>query len=507
MPKLRRSPSAAALGAWMCAAMSSWYAVAGDQPQWGERFSRNMVAEERGLPATFDPDKQENLRWKVAIGNETYGTPIVAAGRVFIGTNNARPRDERRRGERGVLMCLAEKDGSFLWQLNVPKLGGDPLRDWPSAGLCSPPTVEGDRVYIVANRGEVMCLDIDGQADGNDGPFTGEAALFAAKDEAAPPLSPRDADVLWMFDLRNDGGIHQHDSAHASILIHGRFLYVNTSTGVDSTHRKIATPEAPALVVFEKETGRLVAREREGITARTFHCNWSSPLLGEVGGQERVFYAGGDGIVYGFAPLAAVPPAGQVDVLATVWRFDCDPKAPKEDIHQYISNRKESPSNVKGMPVFYKGRLYVASGGDIWWGKREARLACVDAAGAGDVTATATRWTYPLKEHVCATPSIANGLVFIGDLGKLLHCVDAETGAPCWTHETRGEIWASTMCADGKVYVGSRRGDFYVFAAEREKKLLCSVMLDGAVCGSPTAANGTVYIATFSSLYAIGLPR
>jgi outer membrane protein assembly factor BamB len=351
-----------------------------------------------------------------------------------------------------------------------------------------------------------MCLDIDGQADGNDGPFVDEAALMADKDEAALAVTSRDADIVWLFDLRKDAGVHQHDSAHSSILIHDRFLYLNTSNGVDSTHRKIAAPDAPAFVVFDKETGRLVARETEGISPRTFHCNWSSPLLGEIGGAARVFYAGGDGIVYGFAPLTAVPPAGQIDALKTVWRFDYDPTAPKENIHEYVSNRRESPSNVKGIPVFYKNRLYVASGGDIWWGKREARLTCCDATGTGDVTATATRWTYPLKEHVCATPSIYHGLVFIGDLGRVLHCVDAETGAVCWTHEMRGEIWASTLCADNKVYVGTRRGEFYVFAAEREKKLLHTVLLDSAVCGSPTAANGTLYVTTFSYLYAIGLP-
>ncbi|HAK93914.1 MAG TPA: pyrrolo-quinoline quinone [Planctomycetes bacterium] len=507
MSNARRHPRIATLGASLLLAVCAPPARAGDQPQWGERFTRNMIAEERGLPAAFDPEKNENIRWQVLIGNETYGTPIVAAGRVLIGTNNARPRDERRKGERGVLLCLDEKDGSFLWQLIVPKLGGDPLRDWPSAGICSPPTVEGDRIYIVSNRGEVMCLDIDGQADGNDGPFLGEAALMAAKDEEPLALTPRDADIVWTFDLRNDAGVHQHDSAHASILIHGRFLYLNTSNGVDSTHRAIAAPEAPALVVFDKETGRLVARESEGISARTFHCNWSSPLLAEIDGGPQILFAGGDGIVYAFAPLAALPPAGAIETLTTIWRFDCDPAAPKENIHQYVSNRRESPSNVKGMPVFYKNRVYAASGGDIWWGKREAKLTCFTPGGTGDITAKAARWTYPLKEHCCGTPSISNGLVFIGDLGRLVHCVDAETGAPCWTHETRGEVWASTLVADGKVYVGTRRGEFSIFAAEREKKVLATVMLDGPVCSSATAANGTVYVATFSRLYAIGLPR
>jgi hypothetical protein len=36
--------------------------------------------------------------------------------------------------------------------------------------------VDGNRVYVVGNRGEILCLDRDGQANGNDGPFLDELA-------------------------------------------------------------------------------------------------------------------------------------------------------------------------------------------------------------------------------------------------------------------------------------------------------------------------------------------
>ena len=41
--------------------------------------------------------------------------------------------------------------------------------------VCSTPVVEGDRVYFVTHSFKVMCLDVDGMANGNDGPFTDEA--------------------------------------------------------------------------------------------------------------------------------------------------------------------------------------------------------------------------------------------------------------------------------------------------------------------------------------------
>src|SRR3954462_13037147 len=140
---------------------------AGDQPQWGQAWSRNMVSEERGLPAEFNPATGENVKWRAKLGTESHSTPVVAGGHVYIGTNNGEPRNPEHKGDRGVLMCFDERDGSFLWQLVVPKLSEDPYYDWPNSGWSSEVTVEGDRVYTVSNRGEVLCLDPQGLANGN----------------------------------------------------------------------------------------------------------------------------------------------------------------------------------------------------------------------------------------------------------------------------------------------------------------------------------------------------
>src|SRR5436309_11852706 len=94
---------------------------AGDQPQWGHAWSRNMVSNERGLPDSFDPKTGQNIKWSAELGAETHSTPVIARGRVYIGTNNGRPRDPHEVGDRGVLMCFDEATGCFLWQLAVPK--------------------------------------------------------------------------------------------------------------------------------------------------------------------------------------------------------------------------------------------------------------------------------------------------------------------------------------------------------------------------------------------------
>ena len=501
---------------------------AADQPQWGQAWSRNMVSLEKDLPDSFDPKTDRNIKWSVALGTETHSTPIIAGERVFIGTNNGGPRDPKHQGDRGVLMCFDEKTGRFLWQLVVPKREEDPYLDWPKTGISSPVTVEGDRVYLVNNRGEVMCLDAHGLANGNDGPYQDESSHMTPRGTNAPSQraspGPMDADVLWLFDLTVGAGIWSHDAAHSSILIDGDYLYLNTGTGVDNTHKRIRTPDAPSLVVLDKSTGKLVARENERNAARIFHCTWSSPSLGLVNDRALIFFAGGDGKVYAFEALQrrnrdafsrlsveadaasrlepCNAPADAVQLLKKVWQFDFDPAAPKENVHRYNGNRREGPSNIYGLPVFHGNRIYLAGGGDLFWGKNEAWLKCIDATKTGDITTNGLVWSYSLNRHVFSTPAVHDGLVFIADCGREFHCVDAESGHPHWTHGIKGEVWASPLVADGKVYLGTRSGDFYVFAATREKKVLSTIALGSPVSATATAANSVVYVATMDRLYA-----
>ena len=503
------------LGGWVA------FAQAADQPQWGQRYTRNMVSAETGLPDRFDPSTGENIHWVAPLGESCYSTPVVAAGRVLIGTNNVRPRDPKHQGDRGVMFCLDEDDGHLLWQLVAPKLDADRFFDWPLAGMCSTAAVEGDRVYTVTNRDEVVCLDLQGMADGNDGPFVEEGPHMTPHDEPALEVGPTDADILWVLDLRTAAGVRPHDSSNAGILIDGPYLYLNTSNGLTSKHDAVDKPNAPSLVVVDKATGQLLAREREGISKGIFHCTWSSPALGEVEGRRLVFFCGGDGVVYAFdalKPGEIQPPASSdvrsdpgpnanpddgVPALNLYWRFDCDPTAPKENIHDYIRNRRESPSNIKSMPVFHDKRVYVTVGGDIWWGKTQAWLQCIDATQSGDITDRGLVWSHPVERHCCSTPSIHDGFAYVADCAGNVHCVDVQTGQARWVHDAGSEIWASTLVADGKVYIGTRRGDFWILAAGPKKQVLSSIRLGDAVISTAVAANGTLYVGTMSELYAL----
>ena len=473
--------------------------------RWGFEQTGNQVSGETGLVTQIDPNSELILAWSSRLGTEAHSTPVVANGRVFIGTNNNEPRDPKHQGDRGVMMCFSEADGELLWQLVVPKRSEDRYFDWPNSGISSPVTVQGNYVYLVTNRGEVVCLDVQGLANGNDGPFLDESRHMTLSGEALLPIGMMDADIVWLYDLTAGAGIWSHDGAHTSILIHGDYLYLNTGTGVDSSHRRIRRPDAPSMVVLDKRSGTLRGREHEGIGPNIFHCTWSPPTLTNLDEDPVVLLAAGNGMIYGFDALPSMPASVGIASLSRRWLFDFDPTAPKKDVHRFHQNKKEGPSNFYGMPVVVGDEVYIAGGGDLWWGKNESwlkRLSLEDGSAADPV------WSYPLGRHVMSTPAVHEGLVFIADTSRNVHCVDRETGKRLWIHESKGEFWASPMVADGKVYIGNRRGEFFVFAASPEKALLHSVTFGAPISATVVAANETVYVATMFQLYAfrVGAP-
>jgi outer membrane protein assembly factor BamB len=83
-----------------------------------------------------------------------------------------------------------------------------------------------------------------------------------------------------------------------------------------------------------------------------------------------------------------------------------------------------------------------------------------------------------------------------------VHCLDAETGHCYWVHQTGAEVWGSTLVADGKVYLGTRKS-FWVLAAGKQRKVLHEIRLGTSVWSTPVAANGVLFVASQSYLWAV----
>jgi outer membrane protein assembly factor BamB len=476
-------------------------AAGADWPQWGGRDERNMASDERGLPEWFEPGTKKtdgsgvdlattrNVKWVARLGGQSCSSPAVSGGKVFIGTN-ASPLDDPRHpaATGGVLKCFDEATGRLLWNFFVPRVesGGQRLAfDDMDLGICSSPTVEGDRVYLVTNRCEAVCLDTAGR-------------------------------LKWRFDMFSKLPVYPHDAANCSILVHGDLLYVCTSNGVTRGHDKtVPLPLAPSLIVLDKRTGRLVAKDDEKIGTRLFHGQWSSPSLARTAGREAILFGGGDGICYAFAP--AVPAAEDCVALRKLWSYDCNPPQYKfrdgkpinywsGDARRHEGNandgRYAGPSEIIATPVFHENRVYVAIGQDPRHGRGRGILHCIDAARTGDNSRTGRIWSYDKLDRTLSTVSVSGGLVYVADVAGAVHCLDAETGRCYWVHQTGAETWGSTLVANGKVYLGTKKS-FWVLAAGKRLKVLHEIRLGAAVWCTPVAANGTLFVASQKYLWAV----
>jgi outer membrane protein assembly factor BamB len=98
---------------------------------------------------------------------------------------------------------------------------------------------------------------------------------------------------------------------------------------------------------------------------------------------------------------------------------------------------------------------------------------------------------------------VKDGLVYIPEETGYLHCLDANTGHRHWTHDLKAGTWGSAICADGRVFLGSDDGVMHVFAQGRAENLLIRIDMEESISTTPTVANGVIYVATRSKLYAI----
>ena len=444
----------------------------GDWPMWGGTPDRNMVSNMKGLPVEWDVKTKKNVKWVAELGSQTYGNIVVANGTVLVGTNNESPRDPKQPGDRGVLMAFSEATGEFLWQQTHEKLSSGRANDWPYQGVASSPLVENGRVYYVSNRGVLWCLDIKGFSDGNAGPVTDEKLT-----------GPKDADVIWSFDMMEEVGSYPHNMSNSSPVILGDLIYVSTSNGQDESHVHIPSPKAPAIIAVNKNTGKLVW-EDNSVGDKILHGQWSTPSVGKIGGVDQVVSAQGDGWVRGYETLTG----------KKLWEFDTNPKD---------SVWPKTRNETIGTPVIYEDRVYIANGQDPEHGEGVGHLYAIDATKRGDITQTGRVWHYDKIRRSISTASIADGLLYIADFSGFLHCLDAKTGQVYWTHDVFAAVWGSTLVVDGHVYLGDEDGDITVLATGKTKKVIAEQNMGSAVYATAVPAHGRIYINNRNQLFAI----
>ena len=491
--------------------------VSGDWPMFGGTPDRNMVNSTTGVAIDFEPpdgtEGAKKMIYSVPLGSQTYGNAVVAGGKVYVGTNNGGEYRPKHKGDRGVLLCFEEKTGRFLWQLTRRKLAQGRVNDWPEQGICSSCVVEGDRLYVVTNRCEVMCVDTNGFLDGeNDG----------MQDEE--DKEDQDADIVWSLDMIEELGVFPHNLATSSPVLYEDVVLLVTSNGVDEAHFEIPSPRSPSFIAVNKDTGR-VAWEDNSPFDQILHGQWGSPALGIVNGRGLVFMPGGDGWLYAFDAKRGGDP---------VWKFDLNPK----DSEWQLGGRG-TRNAIISTPVFVENSVILAGGQDPEHGEGVGHIYRIDATKTGDISpmiedGTGTDdapafkpnpnsgqiWHWGgvdkdgsvtgdkhslLFRRTISTVAVHDGLVYAPDMSGRVHCLDFETGQRYWEYDTFSAIWGSPMVVDGKVFLGHEDGEIVIFKTGKKEEVLAKKVFNSSMYSTPTIANGVMFVTDRSRLYAFSI--
>lgn len=466
-----------------------------DWPMFGGTPSRNMANTwDKGIPTEWSVKKGtlKNVKWVAELGNQSYGNPVVAGGRVFVGTNNEKPRDPKLKGDMGILMCFRESDGAFLWQAAHEKLPHQEENDSPYIGIVSSPTVAGDRVYYVSNACELVCADVAGNPE------------------------TRQAKIIWRLDMYKDLKVNPHQASLSSPVVVGDIVFVVASNGVDMEKHIVVSPEAPSFLAVNKNTGKVIWKDNSP-GKDIMEGQWTNPTYAEINGKGQIIMPGGDGWLRSFEPATG----------KLIWKFDCNPKK-----SVYKLGGRGDRNYFVATPVVYDNKVYIGVGQNPDEGGGVGHFWCIDPSKTGDISPvnddfdpkspanknSGLVWHYggpvlpkPANNRdreivfgrTASTAAVHDGLVYISDLESYVHCLDAKTGKKYWEYDFKTIVWGSPYWVDNKVYIGTEDGQIGIFEHGKEKKEPRIVEMGRPIKSTPVVANGVMYILTDRNLYAI----
>jgi outer membrane protein assembly factor BamB len=454
------------------------------QATFGNGPGRNMVnLVDKAVPTSWsvEKDRPVNLKWSADLGKQCFSGAVVHEGRVFVGTDNERPRDPALKGKKmAVLMCFAEKDGKFHWQNAHPQTNDDVSYDY---GICGTPTVEGKFVYYCTPAAEVICAEVEKGA------------------------------IAWKYDIMKELKVVPFWVCSCSPLVVGDSVYIVTGNGLGG-EGKVAEPQAPSIIALTKKDGKLIWKNNMA-SPKVFEGQWSSAAYAEAEGKGQVIFAAGDGYVYGLDPKNG----------DMIWKFNGSPKKTAND-------RGGAPYFV-ATPVIVGSRVYIGVGSAPETGDppRIGHFYCLDITKKGDVSCknenfdpkdpankeSALVWHFggmiqpkPAKgraeriQGTISTASVADGLVYVAEMRGYVHCFDAASGERYWEHDFKSaEIWGSTYWVGGKFLVGTTEGEIAIFEHGKKYQAPRIVEMDEAIKTTPAMAGGVLYITTAHKLFAI----
>jgi outer membrane protein assembly factor BamB len=391
-------------------------------------------------------------------------------------------------------------------------LGGEGMLWRAPYGGRSAPVVMGNRVYVQNPSGRgtelqerVMALDADtgkviwehkfnlyqsdvpahrvGWASPSVDPETGNVFAFSGGAEAI--ALNRDGKLLWSRSFGEEwAAFTTHGGRTMSPLVDGDVVVFsapvsNWGTNANRSHR---------LFGLDKRTGDIMYVSNPG--GRPYDTAYSLPMIAPINGLRLLITGLGDGGIH-----AIKPQTGE-----KVWSF----VAAKRAINTGVVVKDSS--------------VIVSHGDENIEGNELGMIAAIDGSQTGDIKTT--RWAVKGIEFAFSSPLIDGSRVYQIDSGSELKAFDLATGKELWTQALSIAQKAPPVFADGKIYVGTDEGTFFIIRpSETGAQILSKVDMKDSVrscCGSEgtpeqilggaAVSRGRIFFVSSDAIYAIG-PR
>ncbi|HLL72074.1 MAG TPA: PQQ-binding-like beta-propeller repeat protein [Pyrinomonadaceae bacterium] len=368
----------------------------------------------------------------------------------------------------------------------------------------SAPIVMGDRVYLqnTAGKGEtlqerLMCFDADtgklvwehrfnvylsdvpthrvAWASPVGDPATGNVYVFGSGGSLIS-LS-REGKVLWERSLGEDFGLlTTHGGRTVSPLIDGDLVIVSGVTFVWGEHGR----GAHRFMAFDKRNGETMWVSAPG--GRPYDTTYAAPIIADINGTRLLIQGASDGVVHALKPQTGEP----------VWKYE-------------ISKR-----GLNTGAVIYKNLAIVTHSEENLESNEMGMIAALDATAKGELKKEQVKWSKIGWQGGYSSPVIDGDRLYQVDNGANIGAFDLNTGKQLWLQNLGTIQKSSPVLADGKLYVGTENGKFFILRPTAtgceilDSDQLGTEQQPEAIIGSPAVSNGRVYFATDTNFYAIG---
>jgi outer membrane protein assembly factor BamB len=368
----------------------------------------------------------------------------------------------------------------------------------------SAPIAMGDRLFLQNSVGKgetlqerVMCFNADngkllweypfnvylsdvpphrvGWASPVGDPATGNVYAFGVGGSLVA-LS-NEGKLLWQRSLGEDFGlVTTHGGRTVSPIIEGDLVIVSGITSAwgnqaRATHRFMA---------FDKKTGGTIWVNSPG--GRPFDTTYSPPIAAVVNGTRLVIAGGSDGAVHAFKPQTGEP----------VWKFE-------------MSKRGINTGAV------LKGTTAIVSHSEENLDTSEMGLiVAIDASAKGSIGKDQIKWSVKGFQGGFSSPVVDGDRVYQIDNGSNLYAFDIASGKQLWKQNLGTVQKASPVLADGKLYVGTESGKFFILKPGADhceildEDPLGTEIAPESVIASVAIYRGRVYVVSSDTLYCFG---